>query len=266
MRLAESPLMFVFSDVSDVDAGRDLLENYLGLRLIENQFHPPHEHHGLVKYDVGGTIVSLNLFAERRFAPGYSDGLTMVYRTADPALLRTELDAFGQWDNERFTDHDGHHFQFVPGTPEGLRTDLLEVRLVVPDLDECLGYYLDAFGFELLDRTERSARLATGTTDLVLDESATAPDGQLVRRKSYLVVFHAPDIHAAYQAMRGRGVTFSQDVGFSDIGATARFRDPGGNTFCLYQPSAESLAWGSGPKVVQLSTPRPRQHAPAKGH
>lgn len=255
MSLAESSLMFVFQDVPDLASGRALLEEKIGLRLIENQFHPPHEHHGLVKYDVGGTIVSLNLFAEHRFQHGDSDGLTMGYRTRDPDRLRAGLNGYGTWNGPVFTDRYGHHYRFEPGVPNGsLTVDLTEIRLVVPELTSSVPFYGDVLGLPLVERQPTSARFATGTTDIVLDESPFAADGRPARYNAYLVVFHTQDVVLAQKSLESRGLMFSQDAGFSDIGGTARFVAPPGHTFCLYEPSAESLTWGSGDKVAALAT------------
>jgi predicted enzyme related to lactoylglutathione lyase len=251
MSLTESSLMFVFQDVSDVRRGRTLLERDLRLRLIENQFHPPHEHHGLAKYDAGGTIVSLNLFTGRRFTGADSDGLTMVYRTADAGSTRERLRnaSVGTWRDELFTDPDGHHYRFVDGVPDcGLVTDLAEIRLTAPGLADATTFYRDVLGLHQRDDT----RFATGTTDLVLDESRAAPDGRPVRHNACLIVFHTADVVGTQRELEQAGLVFSQGAGFSDIGGTARFRDPSGHVFCLYQPSEESLTWGSGAKVKAL--------------
>jgi hypothetical protein len=76
------------------------------------------------------------------------------------------------------------------------------------------------------------------------------------------MVFYTADVVDAERALRARGVAFSSSAGFSDIGGTARFRDPSGHTFCLYQPSAESLTWGSAGKVAELMTTRTHQQTP----
>lgn len=254
MSLAESSLMFVFQYVSDLARERALLEDELGLRLIENQFHPPHEHHGLTKYDAGGTIISLNLFAGHRFQHDDSDGLTMGYRTNDPDRLRAKLNRYGTWRGPLFTDSDGHHYRFEAGTPTGsLTIDLTEIRLVVTDLAESIPYYRDVLGLALIEQQPATARFTSGTADIVLDERSAAADCRPVRRNAYLVVFHAVDVVRAQKSLENRGLVFSQGAGFSDIGGTARFIDPSGHTFCLYEPSAESLTWGSGDKVTELA-------------
>jgi hypothetical protein len=97
-------------------------------------------------------------------------------------------------------------------------------------------------------------RFATDSLDLVLDQCPSAVDGRPIRHSACLMVFYTSDVEAAKQALARRGLTFRSGVGFSDIGGTARFNDPSGHIFCLYQPSAESLMWGSADKVLDLMT------------
>jgi catechol 2,3-dioxygenase-like lactoylglutathione lyase family enzyme len=253
MSLRDAALLFVFLDVSSLPRHREFLEDVLGLPVIENQFHPPHEHHGLVKYDAGRTIVSLNLFAERKFRAGTSDGLTMVWSTSlrDSALRR--LRAYGTRAGAAFTDTDGHHYEFQPApAAPGSVTKVRELRLMVSDLAASLSFYRDVLGLRLLDQTPTTVRFQTGSVDLALRQSRVAPDGRPIRRNAYLPVFHAGDVRAMEHALQQRGLEFRTHVGFSDIGGTARFTDPSGNVFCLYQPSRESLTWGSAWKVEQL--------------
>ena len=51
-----------------------------------------------------------------------------------------------------------------------------------------------------------------------------------------------------------RGLGFStRRVAYSKIGGTTRFEDPSGHRFCLYEPSDDSLTWGSGQKVLAVA-------------
>ncbi|MGA5299669.1 VOC family protein [Nucisporomicrobium flavum] len=60
------------------------------------------------------------------------------------------------------------------------------------------------------------------------------------------VVLHAPDIEVTVKNLREKGVDFPEGVVRSGIGATARFVDPSGHVFFLYEPSPESLRLPSG--------------------
>jgi len=220
--------------------------------LVENQFHPPHEHHGLVKYDAGGTILALNLFADRKFRTAGSDAATLVCRHAGLALGR--LSRYGHRAGDRFTDVDGHHYvvRAVPPADPTLATDVCAVRLAVPDLAAALAFYRDVLGLPVLDTAPGLVRFGTGSLDLVVYASPTSVDGQPLRHNACLLVFYTGDVEFTQERLRGRGLRFVSSAAFSDIGGTARFRDPSGHTFCLYQPSAESLTWGSGEKVREL--------------
>jgi catechol 2,3-dioxygenase-like lactoylglutathione lyase family enzyme len=256
--LRGAPLLFLFLETPDIARQRALLEQVLALPLIENQFHPPHSRHGLFKYDAGGLILALNLAAERRFRADESDALLSVIRTPwDDDALRDRFRAAGfagPTAAHRFTDPDGHHYSFLHD-PTAPGATVAELRLGALDIPRSLDYFGSTLGLELLHRTDHALLFATGTIDLALERARTAPDGRQPRRDAYLPVFHTPDIRAAFEALRRRGLAFrSEHPGFSQIGGTARFVDPSGHAFCLYEPSAESLTWGSGPKVRDLAT------------
>ncbi|GAA0459591.1 hypothetical protein Ade02nite_13630 [Paractinoplanes deccanensis] len=251
--LSDAPLMFVFLDVSSLPRHRRLYERVLGFRVVENQFHPPHEHHGLVKYDTGGTILAVNLFAERKFRRPDSDGVTLVCRVADSGPL-DQLDDYGQRTGDAFTDVDGHHYLLG----EGPRSEITEVRLAVPDLPAAVAFYRDGLGLRPAEAGGDAVRFHTGSIGLTVYPAERGPDGRPIRHNACLLVFYTADVIAAERELRARGVAFSSAAGFSDIGGTARFRDPSGHTYCLYQPSAESLTWGSADKVMELMTSRTR--------
>jgi len=254
-----APVLHLFLETSDLERQRTLLEGVLGLPVIENQFHPPHHRHGLFKYDAGLVILALNLSAERRFPTDESDALATVFRTAlDGAALADRLRARGftaPAPGAAFTDPDGHHYLFRPAPrPAGRDAAVEEIRLAVGDLPRSLDFYGGTLGLTLVARTGGSLRFATGTVDLVVERAGAAADGRRPRHDTYLPVFYTPDIRRAYEGLRRRGLAFkSARPGFSQIGGTARFADPFGHTFCLYEPSAESLTWGSGAKVRALA-------------
>lgn len=245
-------LLFVFLEVSSISAQRRLFEVNLGLTVIENQFHPPHHHHGLVKYDAGDTVLALNLFAERRFRGNNSDGLTLVWAATDRDGTLNRLRPFGAVEDDTLTDFDGHHHQFIQSTNSDPPCVLTAFRLVVANVDESIAFYRDVLGLTLLERTPRSAHFATGTHDLVLEQITNTRQLRAIRFNTYLLVLHVPDVIAAETNLSDRGLAIRQHAGFSDIGGTVRFTDPTGHIFCLYQPSAESLTWGSGHTVTTI--------------
>jgi predicted enzyme related to lactoylglutathione lyase len=245
--LRHAPLLYVFLDIAGLDDERALLEDIAGLPVIEIEKHQPHERHGVVKYDAGPLILSLNLSTPAKFRDDVSDGLVTVMDVdADsPAFQR-----FGP----RLTDPWGHHFELRPRAVAAGPPTVAELRLVVADLDASLAFYGDRLGLELLEAGARGARLATGSADLVLRAAETAVDGRRADHRTVLIVFHAAGIEDVREGLVERGVVFdNRRVAYSKIGGTTRFTDPSGHRFCLYEPSADSLGWGSGPKVIEVA-------------
>jgi len=265
LSLRSAPLLYVFYETASLTHQRDLCERIIGLPVIENQFHPPHEYHGLVKYDAGQTILSLNLSRERKFEKDASDGLITVLSVESEEAVLDKLRRNGyeppRQSGDIFTDSYGHHYIFQTrnkDSNEGQPVPAVrELRLTVSDLGTSVAFYRDTLGLELLDQTQSEARFATGGVDLVIVESDMAPDGRPPRYTTYLLVFYTRNICEAREALIERGLVFkSHRVGFTDIGGSARFFDPSGHVFCIYEPSEESLTWGSGSKVKELIADR----------
>lgn len=247
-----APLLYVFLDVHSLAAERHTLEGVLGLPVVELEPHMPHERHGVVKYDAGRMLLSLNLSTRGKFRPEESDALVTVLGVGSPAAARRRLPGRGALaerpDGLLFTDPSGHHFLLQEGPP-GVR----ELRLVVDDLAASLAFYRDTLDLELVEVTPRAVRFATGSVPLVLVPAAGATDGRRPQRRTVLIVFHASDVDALVADMTHRGLIFAnRRAYFTDIGGSIRFADPSGHRICVYQPSAESLTWGSGPKVLDV--------------
>jgi catechol 2,3-dioxygenase-like lactoylglutathione lyase family enzyme len=256
MSLRAAPLLYVFYETASLPHQRELCERILGLRVIENQFYPPHEYHGLVKYDGGQIILSLNLLKEGRFRQDVSDAFITVLSVDDEEAVWEQLRQHGyttQKPGSLFTDAYGHHYLFrSANTNHHVGPAVQELRLTVNDFDASLAFYRDILDLELLDQADRTARFATGTVDLVIQQGQTAPDGRTARYHTYLIVFYTEDIFEKRDVLVQRGLVRSPRVGSSDIGYTTRFTDPSGHTYCLYKPSEESLTWESGPKVMEI--------------
>jgi catechol 2,3-dioxygenase-like lactoylglutathione lyase family enzyme len=263
MSLHGAPLLYVFYETSLIERQRELYEDIFGLPVIENQFHPPHEVHGLVKYDGGQIILSLNLSKPAKFEKQASDGLTTVFSVVSEQALQRQLRQHGynppQVPGSFFTDAFGHHYLFkedLSGRPDHLTNSVVDqLLLTVSNLPASVAFYQDVLGLELREQKEHTARFGTGTVDLCLQDGLSAPDGRPIRYDTYLIVFYTEDIHGTRERLIERGMIFrSHRVGLSDIGYTVRFADPSGHNFCLYKPSEESLTWGSGPKVLEISS------------
>jgi predicted enzyme related to lactoylglutathione lyase len=263
--LRRSPLLYVFLETRQLTRQRELLESLIGLPVIEVESHLPHERHGVVKYDAGNLIISLNLAGSSRFRGDGSDALGTVL-TVDPAWhideqLRNNTGLATAQGRGLFTDMHGHHFllRSAPVDRTGhLRWPAVEeLRLRVADLAVSVPFYRDVLGLDLLVQAENTAHFATGTVRLVLECGQVAADGRHLRRNTYLLVFYSKDIEQTRAALMQRGLVFkTQRVGSGEIGWTIRFEDPSGHRFCLYEPSAESLTWGSGEKVMEIVADR----------
>ncbi|HEU4324157.1 MAG TPA: VOC family protein [Roseiflexaceae bacterium] len=265
MSLHHAPLLYVFFETSNLEHQRMFCERVLGLPVIENQFHPPHEYHGLVKYDGGRLILSLNLSSERKFQQDASDGMVTVL-DVDRAAVLERLRAHGYQPPDGpdglLTDTYGHHY-LLREAPAAGGPAVQELRLTVADLAASVEFYSRVLGLELLERGNGQARLATGTVDLLLQAGALAPDGKTIRHDKYLIVFYAADIAATHAELIQRGLVFKATrVGYSDIGGTARFADPSGHVLCIYEPSEESLTWGSGAKVREIAASSAKERMP----
>ena len=265
MSLRRAALLYVFVDVHDLAQERELLESIVALPVIEIEPHLPHHRHGAVKYDAVDMILSLNLSSKGKFPGDASDALVTVVYVDWSRGVQQRVRDFGKVerraDGTLLTDSSGHHYLFRTADPASVEPAVHELRLAVKDIDESVRFYEDVLDLELIRQQGRTARFATGTVDLVLEQRDRAVDGRALRRQTCLLVFHTSDIEEAHDALVDRGVGFgNKRPAYSEIGGTARFDDPSGNRWCLYQPSEESLAWESGPKVVDVVAGRVLAH------
>jgi catechol 2,3-dioxygenase-like lactoylglutathione lyase family enzyme len=244
--LSRCPLLYVFYETLALERQRKLFESVIGLPVIEIDPRQPGHRHGVVKYDAGNVIISLNLSTGSRFRVDRSDALVTVFAVGPT------------WDGgQRLTDGHGHHYAFrlaSPGGPARRASPAVdELRLTVEDLAAAVAFYDGVLGLEPLGQEHGAVRFATRTVPLVLERGLRAADGRRPRHDTYLLVFHTDDIEQTRASLAARGLTFkSRNIGSRDIGETIRFEDPAGHRFCLYQPSAESLTWNSGRKVEEL--------------
>lgn len=229
MIFQDRPLLYVFLEAHDLAAQRAFLERRLGLPVIETDDDRRHRH-GVVKYDAGSLILSLNLSPASRFDRSGSDGLTIVFAGGTTLV----------------TDPHGHHFRL------GDRPDTVaELRLRVTDPAASVAFYRTVLGLRQPDPA--ALAFATGSAPIVLEPAPLAADGRRVRYDTYLLVFHTPDIDRSTAELAAAGLTFTgRSVGSKDIGRTIRFTDPSGHRFCLYEPSDQALTYRSGTTLRQI--------------
>jgi len=254
--------LYVFLESSDVKASRKFFEEEVGLELIEVESHLPHHRHGVVKYDAGKMIISLNEATENTFRSDCSDGLQMLFETPSPVVI-AEAIGIGEINSDEsfaFTDADRHHYQFVRSARERsnygeliTRPLLNELRLSVRDLASAVAFYTQRLGLRIEAHASKWVRFATGSAILTLVERHCAHDGRKVRAEGYLIVFYTSNIEETFKDLVRLGVPFKGGIASSEIGRTIRFNDPSGHRLCVYEPSPECLEWGSGSKVLEIA-------------
>lgn len=240
--LGGAPLMYVFLDTANVSGLRQLFEEHLQLPLIEAELRPPHERHGIAKYDGGPTILSINQ-ASPAVRSGAVLGLTLTFERVSRSLGTAV-----------YTDASGNRFHCVTPTAEGSRTltepsnraVLRAVGLPVSDLEASTAFFT-RIGLPVVSVSNVHAEVAVGNLRLQLrhTEAKFCTTG-------HLLVFYTPRVEAKRDELVAVGAA-PGPVGASDIGVTCRFRDPDGHALCLYRPSPECLGWGSGSKVVEIA-------------
>lgn len=260
MSLYRAPMLYIFFETHNLANQRELLESAIGIPVIEIEPHLPHHHHGVIKYDSGGVIISLNLSGAGRFPRDGSDGVVTVFNVHPDwsfmkILTNPTISVSG---DGLFTDEHGHHFLFQAApidNPAPARWPVVEeFRLRVRDIAESVSFYRDVLGLELMAQTETTARFATGTVGLALELGERAPDGRRILYDTYLLVFYCENIRESFAKLAERGLQFRPPrVDFNEVGGTVRFDDPSGHQFCLYEPSKECLTWESGPKVLEIA-------------
>jgi predicted enzyme related to lactoylglutathione lyase len=84
------------------------------------------------------------------------------------------------------------------------------------------------------------------------EEGVRAKREDLARPRSVAVVFHVEDARAVHQQLASAANVRSSDLVKAEIGLTARFQDPDGHTFYIYEPSEGAMRWPSGKKISEI--------------
>jgi catechol 2,3-dioxygenase-like lactoylglutathione lyase family enzyme len=111
------------------------------------------------------------------------------------------------------------------------------IMLLVADLDRSLAFYRDTLEFDVIDSAPGGAVLAYGGGRLLLRPQA---DMSPVDRRVIHLHIEVPDVDAAYQGLRAKGVEFAHKPRVLSRGDklelwAARFRDPDGHGIALTQ-------------------------------
>jgi catechol 2,3-dioxygenase-like lactoylglutathione lyase family enzyme len=125
---------------------------------------------------------------------------------------------------------------------------IAQFAVLVREYDEAIAFYCDRVGFTLIEDTavsprKRWARLGADDGFTILLVRAESPD-QLERVGNQvggrvLFYLHTDDLDRDAQALRSRGVEFSEAPRQEPYGKVAVFKDLYGNRIDLIEPRAE---------------------------
>jgi catechol 2,3-dioxygenase-like lactoylglutathione lyase family enzyme len=121
-------------------------------------------------------------------------------------------------------------------SPTSPVTGIGNIILAVRDLDRALAFYRDTIGLGVKFASEEFAFLQAGGVTLCLRHvggQAAASDERGVE-----LVFDVADIHAAYEALRSRGIAFRVEPRIVAGAQWATdFRDPDGHLLSIFGPA-----------------------------
>ena len=123
--------------------------------------------------------------------------------------------------------------------------ELVNVRYMVDDVEEAVGFYTTHFGFEVLTSAAPAfADVNRGSLRLLLSGPASSagrpmPDGRTPRPGGWnRIHFVVDDIGAEVERLRAAGLTFRNDIVSGPGGRQILLEDPAGNPIELFQPAA----------------------------
>jgi hypothetical protein len=262
MDLRNNPVVMIFVETTSVDRARRLFEDVIGLPVIENQFHPPHHHHGIFKYDAGNVILALNLARSADSRAASEEGIRTVVRMRHAGQrLRGAIEAGLGTDlgGGVMIDQDGHRFEFVEAYPDQPAPRVVRIVYAGHELQRMRRFHLDQLG--LAPARHDVASYHAGRILLSVEQS-DLPRHVAMRHDGYLTVVYTPDIRQTAAMLPAQAIPLLGEVRFASIGGTVRFADPAGHQFCLYQPAANCFDWGSGAKLAELVGPRQMGEVP----
>ena len=123
--------------------------------------------------------------------------------------------------------------------------DLVNVRYMVDDVEDAVGFYTSHFGFTLRSSAAPAfADVVRGNLRLLLsgpDSSAARPmpdGGQPEPGGWNRIHFIVDDIEAEVARLRAAGLTFRNDIVTGPGGQQILLEDPSGNPIELFQPAS----------------------------
>jgi catechol 2,3-dioxygenase-like lactoylglutathione lyase family enzyme len=123
--------------------------------------------------------------------------------------------------------------------------ETVNIRYMVEDVDQAIGFYTGLLGFELLSSAAPAfADVRRGRLRLLLSGPKSSagrpmPDGRQPAPGGWnRIHFVVDDIHAEVDRLRRAGVAFRNDVIRGPGGSQIVLDDPSGNPIELFQPAA----------------------------
>jgi catechol 2,3-dioxygenase-like lactoylglutathione lyase family enzyme len=123
--------------------------------------------------------------------------------------------------------------------------ETVNIRYMVDDVEQAVGFYTDLFGFEVLSSAAPAfADVRRGGLRLLLSGPKSSagrpmPDGRQPGPGGWnRIHFVVDDIQGEIERLREAGVTFRNDVITGPGGSQIVLNDPSGNPIELFQPAA----------------------------
>lgn len=130
--------------------------------------------------------------------------------------------------------------------------------LFVSELNEAYEFYAKKLQLAVIEEDAGSGVVKYDgggvllTTHLVGGDVHAKTDVEMTHERSIAPVFYVPDIQQIYDQLSDQKIKFDYPVRWLPIGGIARFTDPFGNPFYLYQPSVPALTSPSGHKLQSI--------------
>ncbi|MCW5821581.1 MAG: VOC family protein [Cyanobacteria bacterium TGS_CYA1] len=125
------------------------------------------------------------------------------------------------------------------GTDIKLKT-LSYVILYVPDTKEATTFYTEKLGFKVKMEEQGWVELESGPTTIALHESEPGMKLACEKTLAPVLVFKVENIKEAFEALKNKGIQFSQEAPqevcatTDHVGFSADFTDPFGNKLSIY--------------------------------